>query len=123
MQQLNTRPQLAELLPLTAARAAFEERRTIVVEKPAYQALGISQTLFVALCFENHIRFIPPADARQTANKKKAIECRAKRDQLTPRVAEYAHLGILACAALLKFSDGQVRRIARENGIAMKGMQ
>ncbi|MDH1012018.1 hypothetical protein N5J43_16815 [Pseudomonas nicosulfuronedens] len=38
MQQLNIRPQLAELLPLTAAaRAAFEERRTIVVEKPAYQ--------------------------------------------------------------------------------------
>ncbi|WP_325437817.1 hypothetical protein [Pseudomonas nitroreducens] len=38
MQQLNIRPQLAELLPLTAAaRAAFEERRTIEVEKPAYQ--------------------------------------------------------------------------------------
>lgn len=38
MQQLNIRPQLAELLPLTAAaRAAFEERRTVVVEKPAYQ--------------------------------------------------------------------------------------
>lgn len=38
MQQLNIRPQLAELLPLTAAaRAAFEERRSLVVEKPAYQ--------------------------------------------------------------------------------------
>lgn len=38
MQQLNIRPQLAELLPLTAAaRAAFEERRTLVVEKPAYK--------------------------------------------------------------------------------------
>lgn len=38
MQQLNIRPQLAELLLLTAAaRAAFEERRTLVVEKPAYQ--------------------------------------------------------------------------------------
>lgn len=38
MQQLNIRQQLAELLPLTAAaRAAFESRRTVVVEKPAYQ--------------------------------------------------------------------------------------
>ncbi|QRY79666.1 hypothetical protein JVX91_00705 [Pseudomonas sp. PDNC002] len=38
MQQLNIRPQLAQLLTLSAAaRAAFEERRTIVVEKPAYQ--------------------------------------------------------------------------------------
>ncbi|WP_425327883.1 hypothetical protein [Pseudomonas nitroreducens] len=38
MQQLNTHPQLAQLLiQSAAARAAFEERRTIVVEKPAYQ--------------------------------------------------------------------------------------
>lgn len=38
MQQLNIRPQLAQLLTLSAAaRAAFEERRTIMVEKPAYQ--------------------------------------------------------------------------------------
>lgn len=38
MQQLITRPQLAQLLNLSAAaRAAFEERRTVVVEKPAYQ--------------------------------------------------------------------------------------
>ncbi|MFR0690206.1 hypothetical protein ACLUTX_12475 [Enterobacterales bacterium AE_CKDN230030158-1A_HGKHYDSX7] len=38
MQQLNTHPALAQLLVQSAAaRAAFEERRTIVVEKPAYQ--------------------------------------------------------------------------------------
>lgn len=38
MQQLNIRPQLAQLLSLSAAaRAAFESRRTVVVEKPAYQ--------------------------------------------------------------------------------------
>ncbi|NNN28302.1 MULTISPECIES: hypothetical protein [Pseudomonas] len=38
MQQLNTHQQLAQLLlQSAAARAAFEARRTIVVEKPAYQ--------------------------------------------------------------------------------------
>lgn len=94
-----------------------------LTQQATYQALGISQTLFVALCFENHTKFIPPADARQTANKKKAIECRAKRDQLAPKVSEYAHLGVLACSVLLKVSDGHVRRITRENGIAMKGMK
>ncbi|OBY48712.1 hypothetical protein [Pseudomonas sp. AU12215] len=38
MQQLNTHPALAQLLiQSAAARAAFQERRTIEVEKPAYQ--------------------------------------------------------------------------------------
>lgn len=47
MQQLNIRPQLAELLPLTAAaRAAFEERRTVVVEKPAYQVKPVGRGFF-----------------------------------------------------------------------------
>ncbi|TLP71328.1 hypothetical protein FEA48_21120 [Pseudomonas nitroreducens] len=38
MQQLNIHPQLAQLLQQTAAaREAFMQRRTVVVEKPAYQ--------------------------------------------------------------------------------------
>lgn len=109
-----------ELVLVDQIKQAAAEGAT---QQATYQALGISQTLFVALCFENRIKFIAPADARQTANKQKAIDCRAKRDELAPKVAEYAHLGMKACAALLKVSDGHVRRIARENGIAMKGGQ
>lgn len=110
----------AERLLVEQIRQAAQEGMT---QQATYQALGISQTLFAALCFENRIKFIPPADARQTANQRKAIECRAKRDALAPKVAAYAHMGIIACAALLKISDGHVRRIARENGIVMKGGQ
>ncbi len=47
MQQLNTNPQLAQLLTLSAAaRAAFEERRTVVVEKPAYQVRPTGRGFF-----------------------------------------------------------------------------
>ncbi|MEP9320442.1 hypothetical protein ABKS89_25075 [Pseudomonas sp. LABIM340] len=47
MQQLNIRPQLAQLLTLSAAaRAAFEERRTVVVEKPAYQVRPTGRGFF-----------------------------------------------------------------------------
>lgn len=94
-----------------------------MMQQATYQALGISQTLFAALCFENRIKFIAPGDARQVANKQKAIESRAMRDKLAPKVAEYAHLSVRAIAALLKVSDGHVRRIARENGIPLKGHQ
>ena len=47
MQQLNIHPQLAQLLTLSAAaRAAFEERRTVVVEKPAYQVRPTGRGFF-----------------------------------------------------------------------------
>lgn len=47
MQQLIIRPQLAKLLNLSAAaRAAFEERRTVVVEKPAYQVKPAGRGFF-----------------------------------------------------------------------------
>jgi hypothetical protein len=47
MQQPNIHPQLTQLLTLSAAaRAAFESRRTVVVERPAYQVRPTGRGFF-----------------------------------------------------------------------------
>lgn len=107
-----------ELVAMIRQAAAAGQSQTA-----AREAAGIGQLLFMSLCLENDIRFVKAGDARQIANRERAKTSKAKRDELAPKVAAYAHMGIIACAALLKISDGHVRRIARENGIVMKGCQ
>lgn len=95
-----------------------------MTQKAAREALGIGQMLFVCLCFEYGIKFPKNIqDHRQVANEKISLKARAKRDEMAPKVAERAHLSARACGKALGVSEGNIRRIARENGIVMKGGQ
>ncbi|WP_236202089.1 hypothetical protein [Pseudomonas pseudonitroreducens] len=77
MQQLNIHPALAQLLVQSAAaRAAFEERRTIVVEKPAYQIRPTGRGFF-------HI--IDSATDKVAGFRRDYREAIARAEQLTIR--------------------------------------
>ena len=110
-----------EMALVSQIRAFAAEGST---QKAAREAIGISQMMFVCLCFEHQIKFPKNnQDHRQAANEKTSLKAKAKRDELAPKVAEYAHLGTRACGELLGISAGNVSRIARENGIPLKRHQ
>lgn len=101
---------------LKEAAAAGKTRTT------ARDEAHIGQMLFMCLCLEHGIEFKQATDLRQQANREKSTKATAARAALAPKVQAYAHMGVIACAAMLKVSDAHVRKIAREHGIAIKGL-
>lgn len=104
----------ARLIQLIQIAAESGQSRT-----QARETAGIGKMLFMALCFENNIVFPDVAELARSKSDKMADARRA----LAPKIEDYAHLGVAACAIRCGVSETTVRKIAREFGIAFGGSQ
>ncbi|MNN79022.1 hypothetical protein D3C81_1956280 [compost metagenome] len=80
---------------------------------------GIGESLLRQLSKQHGITFTSFEDARQRHNLQKSKDGERRRKELAPKVRSYAHMGTIACAAMLKISTTLVRTVAKEHGITL----